>query len=116
MSVTKLACAVSATPHTEPIPERVAAEGDGRAPIAFEFLLTFRAGVHSFRKKRCEILHVEIDVNRRPVPLMAPDVVGSHGRFASGRFLEQADFGIAAFENGVGRHRPGNLGQSQRSR
>ena len=93
--------------------ERIAAKGDGRVRAAFEFLLAFRAGVHGLCQEALKIVDVKIDMDRRPMALVSPEIVGSLGRFAASRFLDQADLRVATLENDVRRHRSSDLCKSQ---
>src|SRR6188508_380875 len=104
-------CLVSDDAKT--VAEWIAAKRDGRPSSAFEFLLAYRAGVQRFDQHILEIVDMEIDVNRRPVPLVSPDVVRSLRRFGSCRFFDQADLGAAAFENDVCRNRSGDFHKTQ---
>ena len=99
--------------HAESIAERVGAKCYGRAGAAFEFLLTFRAGVHCICQKGFKVVDVKVDMNRRPVSLISTNLVCSLGRFASSRFLDQSDLGISTFEQDICGNRSSDLGKSQ---
>jgi hypothetical protein len=89
--------------YAETIAERVAAKRDGRASSAFEFLLTFRAGVQRVDQENLKIVDMEIDVNWSPVSLISTNVVRPFRRVGSCSFLNQADLGVTTFENDVRR-------------
>ena len=89
--------------YAETIAERIAAKRDGRASSAFEFLLTFRAGVQRVDQDNLKIVDMEIDVNWSPVSLISTNVVRPLRRVGFCSFLNQADLGVATFENDVRR-------------
>ena len=93
--------------------EWITAKGDGRTPATFEFLLAFRASAHCLCQEGFKIVDVKVNVNRRPVSLIATNVIGPLGRFASSRLLNQSDLGVSAIENDVCRDGPGDLGKPQ---
>ena len=99
--------------YAEPIAEWIAAKRDGRACPAFEFLLAFRASVQLIDQGALKIVDMEVDVNRRPVPLTPANVVRPLRRFGSCSFLNQADLGAAAFENDVGFDRSSDFEETQ---
>jgi hypothetical protein len=70
-------------PARRTMAEWITAKGDGRTPATFEFLLTFRASGHCLCQEGFKIVDVKVNVNRRPVSLIATNVIGSLGRFAS---------------------------------
>ncbi len=100
--------------YAEAIAERIAAKRDGWAFSAFELLLTFRAGVQGVGQAAVKVVDMEVDVNRRPVSFISPDVVGSLCRPGSRLLLDQADLRAAAFENGIGGDRPSDLRKAKR--
>ena len=63
--------------HTETIAERIAAKCDGWARTTFKFLFTFRASVHCLCQKGFKIVDLKVDMNWRPVSLIAANFVGS---------------------------------------
>lgn len=67
--------------NAEPVAERIAAEGDGRTLFDFEFLLALRAGVQRRGEDAFEIVDMEVDVNPRPVALVAANVIGAPAWF-----------------------------------
>src|SRR5204862_3875602 len=91
--------------YAETIAERIAAKRDGRVSSAFEFLLTFSACVQRFDQDTLKIVDMKIDVNWSPVSLISTNVVRSLRRVGSCSFLNQADLGVATFENDVRRDR-----------
>ena len=83
--------------YAETIAEWIAAKRDRRVYSAFEFLFAFRASVQHVDQDALKIVDVEIDVNRRPVSLIATNVVRPLRRLGSRPFLNQTDLGAAAF-------------------
>src|SRR5262249_58312598 len=94
----------------ETIAERIAAKRDRWVPTTFEFLLTFRAGVHCLCQKGFKIVDVKVNMNWRPVSFISANFVRSLRRFATSRFLDQADLRVTTFENDIGRHGTSDLG------
>jgi hypothetical protein len=86
--------------YAETTTEWIAAKRNGRALSTFEFLLAFRASVQCVEQDTLKIVDMKVDVNRRPMSLISANVVRP-----SCSFLNQADLGVAAFENHVGRDR-----------
>lgn len=94
----------------ETIPERVAAKRDRGMLTAREFLLAARAGLDCSCQERVEVVDVEVDVNRRPVSLVATNIVSSRRWLGTCRFLHQADLGAPTRENDISRNRASDLG------
>jgi hypothetical protein len=97
----------------ETIAEGIAAKCDGWARTTFESMLTFRASVHCLCQKGFKLFDLKVDMNRGPASLISANFVGSLGRPAPSRFLDQSDLRVTTFENDVFRHRSSDLGQSQ---
>ena len=66
--------------YAEPVPERVAAEGDGRIAGHAVHLLSFCASCQSSPHRCFKILDTKIDVNGRPVSLVPANVTASFRR------------------------------------
>ena len=99
--------------YAETIAERIAAKRDGRASAAFESLLTFRASVQRVDQDNLKIVDMEIDVNWSPVSLISTNVVRPLRRVGSCSLLDQADLGVATFENDVRRDWSSNFDKTQ---
>jgi hypothetical protein len=99
--------------YAKTIAEWIAAKSDRRSSSTFEFLLAFRASVQRVGQNTLEIVDMEIDVNRRPVPLISSNVVRPLRGFGSCSFLDQADLGAATFENDVCRYRSSGFDKTQ---
>jgi hypothetical protein len=99
--------------YAETIAEWIAAKRDGRASSAFEFLFTFRTGVQRVAQDNLKIVDMEVDVNWGPVSFISTNVVRPLRRVGSCFFLNQADLGVATFENDVRHDRSSDFDQTQ---
>jgi hypothetical protein len=81
--------------------------------FTFKPLLAFRASVYRVDQNTVKIVNMEIDVNRRPVPLISSNIARTLRREGSCSFLNQPDLGAATFEDDIRSNRSSDFDETQ---